>query len=101
AGVYDVKGEAESETAARELREETGYRATTIRPLVRLLSSPGFTDERIDVFVANVEPEGDPEEGIEVVVVPLPEAVGMVERGEIEDAKTVAALLLASRVVHD
>jgi ADP-ribose diphosphatase len=95
AGIYDEHGETPEETARREAEEETGYRVTSLRPLGRILTTPGFTDERIDLFLAEVEPEGGPEEGMEVVEVPWDEALALVRGGRISDAKTAIAILLA------
>jgi len=99
AGTRDVPGESPEETIRREIREETGYLATRLEQLGSILTTPGFTDERIELYVAWVEdPPGPPEEeGIEVAVVPFAEAVAMAEDGRIEDAKSVAALLLLAR----
>lgn len=98
AGLHDVEGEPPEETARRELEEETGYRAGSIERLGRIHTSPGFVDEVCELFVATgCERAGEPEEGIELVPLALDDAVAMVERGEITDSKTVAALLLADR----
>ncbi|HEX2029954.1 MAG TPA: NUDIX hydrolase [Actinomycetota bacterium] len=97
AGVRDVRGEDPAETARRELAEETGYRATSVRPLGRIHSSPGFTDETVELFVAGAEPGGEPEPGVEVVTMALQDALSAVSAGSITDAKTVTALLLAGR----
>ena len=96
AGIYDEEGETPDETARREVGEETGYRVMSLRPLGRIYTTPGFTDEAIDLFVADVESEGAPEEGMEVVEIPLEEAVGLAMAGGLPDAKTTIALLLAS-----
>jgi ADP-ribose pyrophosphatase len=96
AGVYDEEGEAPEETARREVGEETGYRVTSLRRLGRVYTAPGFADERIDLFLAEVEPESDPEEGVEVVEMPWDEAVDLAREGRIPDAKTAMAIFLAS-----
>jgi ADP-ribose pyrophosphatase len=96
AGTRDVEGEDVGECAAREVREETGYRVTSIEPLGSIYMSPGFLDERIDLFVAHCEPEGEPEEEIEVVRLPLSDAVQAVRDGRIRDAKSAVAILLVA-----
>jgi ADP-ribose pyrophosphatase len=100
AGTYDVPGETPEEAMRREIREETGHRVTRLEALGSILTTPGFTDERIDLFVAWAEPDGDPEEeGITVVTMSVAEAVAAARDGSIEDAKSVVALLwLADRV---
>ena len=95
AGTRDVEGEDVAACAAREVREETGHRVLSIEPLGWVYNSPGFLTERVDLFVARVEPEGDPEEDFEVVRIPLADAVAAVRSGRIHDAKTAVALLLA------
>jgi 8-oxo-dGTP pyrophosphatase MutT (NUDIX family) len=98
AGVLVVPGEDATTCAVRELMEETGHRVTRIESLGAIYSSPGFADERIELFLAQAEPSGTDaaEPGIEVVRMPFGEALRAVREGEIEDAKTVAALLLAN-----
>lgn len=87
--------------ARRELREEAGVTAEHLRPLTTLWTTPGFTNERIHLFLATgltfgtTEREGH--EFMETREVDLAEALAMVERGEIDDAKTVVCLLLAAR----
>jgi ADP-ribose pyrophosphatase len=95
AGIFDVAGEGGAECAARELLEETGYRATKLEHLGSMYTTPGFTDERIELFRAEARLAGDPSEGaIEVVAMPFPRALEAVERGDIVDAKTLVGLLL-------
>ncbi|MEQ8788381.1 MAG: NUDIX hydrolase [Pirellulaceae bacterium] len=89
------------ETAHRELIEETGYRAQSMAPLGEFFLSPGILDERMHLFVATGltagEAEREPGEIIENLVVSWDEALAMVDRGEIEDAKTIVALLQYDR----
>jgi ADP-ribose pyrophosphatase len=95
AGIYDEPGETTEGTARREVEEETGYRVVSLRTLGRIHTTPGLTDERIDLFLAEVEPAGKPEDGMEVVELPWDEALALVHEGEISDAKTAVAILLA------
>jgi 8-oxo-dGTP pyrophosphatase MutT (NUDIX family) len=97
AGIRDVEGEEPAATASRELAEETGYRATSVRRLGRIHPSPGFADEEIELFVARAVPGGEAEAGIEVVTMPLTDAVAAVEHGDITDAKTAVAVLVVAR----
>jgi ADP-ribose pyrophosphatase len=95
-------GEDPQSCAERELREETGYRAARMVPVGRIITAPGFTDECIHLFCAYDleagEAQCEPSELIEVHRVPFGEALRMVERGEIVDAKTVAGLHHARRL---
>lgn len=95
------RGEDARACALRELEEETGLRAGELRRLGTVHTSPGFTDERVHLFLA-VDPEKgearpEAEERIRSDVMPLSTALAMVEDGRVEDAKSVAALLLAGR----
>ena len=98
AGVRDVEGEAIADCAAREVLEETGYKVTHIEPLGSVFTSPGFADEQIDLFLAHVDrdPEQDAEDEIELVRMPLAEAVAAVRDGRIKDAKSAVAIMLAA-----
>jgi len=93
------EGETARSCAARELEEETGFRASELAALGTIRTSPGFTDERVHLFEARGLEEGAPrpdaDERFERTAVSRREAVRMVRRGEITDAKTVCALLLA------
>jgi ADP-ribose pyrophosphatase len=96
AGIYDVEGEDPAGCAVRELLEETGYRAADLEPLATIYTSPGFADERIDLFLARAEEAGGTgEEGVEVVRMPFAEALAAVRDGRIKDAKTVCGILMA------
>lgn len=102
AGKLDVDGEDPRECARRELEEETGHRCTTLHPLGSFLSSPGFSDERIHLFLATgLELVGRPagtDEGDDITVewLPLPDAVAAVRSGAIQDAKSALGVLLAA-----
>lgn len=89
-------GESPERCAERELEEETGYRAGRLVRTGEILTSPGFTNERIHLFCAYDLVPGTLSHGdgelIEVHEVSLTEARAMVKRGEIVDAKSIAAL---------
>ena len=91
-------GESPRDCAFRELEEEVGYRATEVEQLTEIYSAPAYCTEVIFIFLATGLIPGmqklDEDEYIEVVNLPLSEAVAMVEKGEITDAKTVTGLLL-------
>ena len=91
--------------AARELEEETGSRAGAWRYLGAFWTAPGFTSELMHLYLAtNLVPvhEGglapDEDERLELRPLPFDEAVAMVERGELPDAKTIAGVLLVARL---
>ncbi|MGQ0640219.1 MAG: NUDIX hydrolase [Gemmatimonadaceae bacterium] len=90
-------GELPIACARRELEEEAGYRAARIQPLVSILTTPGFTDERIHLFAAwgltRGEQRHERDEFLEPVEYPFSEVMEMLRRGEIPDAKTAFALL--------
>ena len=100
AGKLDA-GEAPETCARRELEEETGYRAARFERLATIWTTPGFTDERIHLFAARELSPGtqrlDHDELIELVPMPLDEALRLVWAGEIADAKTALALVHAAR----
>lgn len=95
-------GEAPEACARRELREEAGLDAGEIEGLGSVLTCPGFCDEVIHLFLATAlravpQNRGADEVIAEVRQVPLAEALAMIDRGEIRDAKTLAALLHLDR----
>lgn len=105
AGLLDVDGESEEAAAQRELAEEVGVTAGTMRHLIRFHNSSGWSEEATIVFLATdlsdaQAPDDFVAEGEEadmaVVRVPLTEALAAVHRNEITDAKTVIGLLLVA-----
>lgn len=99
AGLLEA-GEQPETSARRELQEETGLSALDWRPLGQILSSPGFCDEKLHLFLATSLSHGeaspDENEFIEMHWVPLDQAVDMALQGEIDDAKSVIGLLRAN-----
>jgi ADP-ribose pyrophosphatase len=85
--------------AAREMREETGMAAGTLKKVGEFFLAPGYSTEFMAVFLAtDLRPSplpSDADEFLETVRVPLREAILMAEGGQIPDAKSLAALFLA------
>jgi ADP-ribose pyrophosphatase len=102
AGLLDSAGEDALTCAARELFEETGYRHGSIEFLGGIYTSAGFSDEYVHLFWARTadEPEGAPEDGIEIVRRPFAEMLAAARAGRVRDAKTALALLLTERRLH-
>ena len=96
AGVLDP-GEEPATCARRELREETGAEADRLEYLTTIFTTPGFTDERIHLFLATGIRPGraapNDDEVIRTEAVPMRRALEMIRDGEIVDGKTVIALL--------
>jgi ADP-ribose pyrophosphatase len=101
AGCVDP-GESPEDAARRECHEEVGLVPGRIIPLGTFLPTPGFCDEVMNFYrleelrVPEAEAEADPDEMILPQTVEFGEALTMIVRGDIEDMKTVTALLLAS-----
>lgn len=93
-------GEAPLDCATRELLEETGCTAERVEFLTTIFTTPGFTDERIHLFMASGlttgESSREADEFIEVVTRPMSEVLRLIERGEIVDGKTIIAILFAA-----
>jgi ADP-ribose pyrophosphatase len=91
--------ESFEECAAREIREETGLEAGNLQKIGEFYLVPGYSTEFMAVFLATDLKENplqaDEDEFLQVVKVPLNQAIQMAERGGIQDAKSLAALLLA------
>ena len=92
--------------AARELEEETGFRAATWRYLGGFYTAPGFTSELLHLYLAtDLSPahEGrlgpDDDERLELEALPLRDAVALADRGEIADAKSIVGVLRVDRLL--
>lgn len=99
AGRLDA-GEDPQHCAARELKEETGCTAEHIEHLTTIYTTPGFTDEKIHLFMATGltagETKHEADEFLEPQPMPLSRALEKIEAGEIQDGKTVISLLFAA-----
>jgi ADP-ribose diphosphatase len=93
-------GETPEACARRELEEETGMRAARLETLTAMYTTPGFTDERIHLFLASGLDEGshrrEPDEFLELHPIRWSEALRLVRRGDVTDGKTLVALLYAN-----
>lgn len=98
AGVLHA-GEDPLEGAAREVREEIGMAAATLKPLGGFYMAPGYSTEYMHVFLAaGLTPAPlpqDDDEFLERIAIPTYKALAMAQRGELEDGKTLVALFLA------
>jgi ADP-ribose pyrophosphatase len=103
AGRPDSPGEDWEVCARRELEEETGLRAGRLRYLTAIYTTPGFTDERIHLFLATDLTPGatsrDTDEFMELEPMPISRALAMIRDGEISDAKTICTLLYVAGFV--
>lgn len=98
------EGEAAEACAQRELGEEVGLAAARLERLTTMLPTPGYSDERIHLFLGRgltAAPIAHEEDEViqRIERVPLADAVAMVRRGEIPDGKTALGLLLAALVL--
>jgi ADP-ribose pyrophosphatase len=98
-----LDGDTPEACAARELEEEAGRRAGRLVRLGEIWTTPGFTDERIHLFAAfDLEPvphAREEHEVIEVVPMRLGDALDLIWRGELRDAKSALALVHAARLL--
>jgi len=101
AGTLD-HGETPDACARRELKEETGYTATAIRKILELYVAPGYSTEKIYIYLAEnlTQSEMDTEydEDIRVEAMPLHTALALVRDGRIQDAKTICGLFGAAEL---
>jgi ADP-ribose pyrophosphatase len=99
------RGEDPARAASRELEEETGYRAASVRKLGEFYTSPGFADELMHAYAAedlsHVGQRLEAGEDIHVQVTPTAEALRMTRDGRLRDGKSIAALLLWQRGLKD
>lgn len=99
------QGETPEQCVRRELEEEVGYSARCVESLGRMLVAAGYCDEVVHLFAASgleaVPRSLEQDEFIEVFTCSLEQALRMVERGEIPDAKTQLALLLYARRLRE
>lgn len=97
-------GETPEQCAAREIVEEAGVEAGELIHAGSIFTAPGFTDEKIHIFIARAlrpaakAPDED-EVIVEVKQVPYAECLAMLARGDLQDAKTIAGLLHAQRFI--
>lgn len=99
-------GEALETAAVREVREETGYETASIRRLGAIYPSPGYVDERIEIFYATLagvvaDKDLDDDEHVEVQLHTRDEVHEMIETEVIQDGKTLAAWLLYDRLIRN
>ena len=97
------EGESPEEATRRELQEEIGHTADRLEPLSSFWLAPGWCSEYMYAFLATgLSPanlDSDEDEFIEVVRVPLSDALDVIASGQVQDAKSVASLLLAARTL--
>ncbi len=102
AGTCEV-GEDADATAARELQEEIGYRAGKLRLMFSQYLAPGYSSEVLHAYFADgltpCKGQLDEDEDIEVVPVQISSIEDMILGGQIKDAKSIAALLVALRLM--
>lgn len=97
AGGLDGPDEPTRDAAARELMEETGYRAKELELLLTIRTTVAFCNEKIDIYVARELTPGsqhlDEDEYVDVKAYTVEELLDRIWKGEIQDSKTVAAIL--------
>ncbi len=102
AGKLEINEEPR-ETAIRELKEETGFEAKKLEYLLEFYTSPGFSNEKIYLFLAAdlIEGESNPDVGefIDIEKHSIDDLVKMVERGEIVDSKTIIGINFAKKYI--
>jgi ADP-ribose pyrophosphatase len=101
AGTID-EGETPDQTAQRELAEETGYRAGLISRIRDWFVSPGVMTERMFLYLCeDLQPgatDHQPDERLQTVILPWENALAMALDGQIQDAKSILALLICDHL---
>jgi NTP pyrophosphohydrolases including oxidative damage repair enzymes len=104
AGGLNHEGESGLSCASRELEEETGYRSEDIKHLITIYTTVGFCDEKIEIFIANNLIESkqnlDENEFVSLEYYSVEELKKKIFAGEIEDSKTVSAILAYDNVTQ-
>ncbi len=97
AGAFDAQNESGKDCVARELEEETGYRAGKVEWLINICSMVAFCNEKVEIYVATdlipSKQHLDEQESIELEEYTIEELKEKIFAGEIEDSKTVSALM--------
>jgi ADP-ribose pyrophosphatase len=92
------------ECAKRELKEETGYTATNWEKIISFHTTPGYSSEKLHIYLATNLKEGEQElelgeRNLEVVIVGFIEALRMIKNEEITDSKTIIGILLGQELL--
>ena len=105
AGGLQSADEPTKDAAARELEEETGYKADELTMLISIYTTVAFCNEKIDIYLAkNLKKSSqnlDEDEYIDVQAMELDELVQMIYDGKIQDSKTVSAIMAYKSLVAD
>ncbi|MEP7271336.1 MAG: NUDIX hydrolase, partial [Acidobacteriota bacterium] len=96
-------GETAEQCAAREIEAEVGSRPGKLTKVAEFFSTPGFCEEKLHVYLATeLTPSSqslDPDEIVEIVYLPVREAIDLARTGQIEDSKTIITLLLVADLI--
>ena len=92
------------DVAARELKEETGFTAGKIVNLTNMFTSPGYSNEVLEIYLATDlspgETDFDENEAIDIIEIPLEELVDAVMQGKIKDAKTIVGIMMTAEAIR-
>jgi ADP-ribose pyrophosphatase len=98
------QNESPDHCAARELEEETGYRSNELTKIMDFYVAPGYSTERIHVFLArdlvHTKMKTEEDEDISIESMPLENAIEKIRSSEIKDAKTICALYRAKELLN-